>query len=475
MTATPPASLARRSWSFSAIVVARRLLDLLADLLLPPLDGLLVPGAADDRRVLPVDHDSLGATELIQLQMLELDAQFLGDDLAPGQYADVGEHLLAPISEAGGLDRHAAEGAAQLVHDQRGQGLAIDVLGDDEQRLARARHLLQERQQVLHDADLPVRQQQPDVLEHDLHLLGVGDEVGREIAAVELEPLDHLELRLRRLRLLDGDDALVADLLHGVGHQVADRRVVVGGDRGDLRLLQTALDRPRLLAEGLHHPARTAIEPVLEIDGAGPGHHVAQALAEDGVGQHGGRAGAVTDGFPGALGSLTDHLGAEVLGGVLQLHLLRDGHAVVADDGHAEALLDEDTLGLRPQGHANGVGQRRHPAQDLLASVHPEQHLLVRHRLPPRRCPGHRATGLPGESGARSVPRAERARVVDFRDRASRPVGPKLPCGASSPRCAGSGGVRRQAQRRLAQALDRPVRLLLWSLSRIHPRGRRDR
>ena len=199
----------------------------------------------------------------------------------------------------------------------------------------------------------------PDVLQHDLHLLGVGDEVGREVAAVELEALDHLDLRLRRLRLLDGDDALVADLLHGVGDEIADGRVVVGGDGGDLRLLQAALDRPRLLAQGLHRPAGPAIEPALEIDGAGARDDVAQPLGVDGVREHGGRAGAVADGVPGALGRLADHLGAEVLGGVLQLHLLRDGHAVVADEGHAEALLDEHALGLRPQGDAHGVGQRR--------------------------------------------------------------------------------------------------------------------
>ena len=66
------------------------------------------------------------------------------------------------------------------------------------------------------------------------HLVGVGDEVGREIAAVELHALDHVELGLEALGLLDRDHALVADLLHGLGDHVADRLLAVGGDGADL-------------------------------------------------------------------------------------------------------------------------------------------------------------------------------------------------------------------------------------------------
>jgi hypothetical protein len=54
--------------------------------------------------------------------------------LAAGEDGDVLEHGLATIAEAGGLDGAHLQGAAQLVDDQRGQGLAFDVLGDDQQR-----------------------------------------------------------------------------------------------------------------------------------------------------------------------------------------------------------------------------------------------------------------------------------------------------------------------------------------------------
>ncbi len=54
----------------------------------------------------------------------------------PVEHGDVAEHGLAAIAEARRLDRADLKDAAQLVDDQRGQRLALDVLGDDEQRPA---------------------------------------------------------------------------------------------------------------------------------------------------------------------------------------------------------------------------------------------------------------------------------------------------------------------------------------------------
>ena len=89
------------------------------------------------------------------------------------------------------------------------------------------KHRLQVRQLLLVDEDVGVGQL-------DLHLLGVGDEVGRQIAAVELHAFDDVELELETLGLLDGDDAFLADLLHGFGDLLADFTVAVGRDDADL-------------------------------------------------------------------------------------------------------------------------------------------------------------------------------------------------------------------------------------------------
>ena len=133
---------------------------------------------------------------------LELDAEVLGDRAAAGEDRDVFEHRLAAIAEARRLDGGRLQRAAQLVDDQRRERFAFDVFRDDQQRTAEARHLLEHRQQVLHRADLLLVDQDDRVLEHDFHALGVGDEVGREVAAVELHAFDDFERGLHASWLL---------------------------------------------------------------------------------------------------------------------------------------------------------------------------------------------------------------------------------------------------------------------------------
>ena len=103
-----------------------------------------------------------------QLDVLELDAQVLADDLPAGEDGDVAQHGLAAVAEARGLDRADVQHAAQPVDHQGGQGLALDVLGDDQQRLARARRLLQQRHQVAQVGDLLLVDEDVGVLQHAL-------------------------------------------------------------------------------------------------------------------------------------------------------------------------------------------------------------------------------------------------------------------------------------------------------------------
>ncbi len=135
--ATPPASLASRSWSFSRSYslsvwsISRRIISTRG-----LRSSLVRAGAFDDRGVLAVDRDLLG-----QAQVGELDAcrarcpRSLKIALPPVRIGDVAEHGLAAVAVAGGLDGGDLEDAAQLVDDQGREGLAVDVLGDDQQRL----------------------------------------------------------------------------------------------------------------------------------------------------------------------------------------------------------------------------------------------------------------------------------------------------------------------------------------------------
>jgi hypothetical protein len=128
-----------------AVIVAGGVLDLRADRLDPALDVVGLAVAVDDGGVVLVDGDALGLAEHRNRDVLELDAEILGDHLAAGQDRNVLEHRLAAIAEARSLDGRDLEAAAQLVHDECGQGLALDVLGDDQERTARLDDRFQDR------------------------------------------------------------------------------------------------------------------------------------------------------------------------------------------------------------------------------------------------------------------------------------------------------------------------------------------
>src|SRR5207248_3048868 len=133
-----------------AVVVRGGLLDLRPDLLHARLDIALLAGPVDEGGVVLADRYALGAPEVLQGDALQLDAEVLGDHASTGQRGDVLEHGLAAVAEARRLDRAGIQRPAQLVDDQRGQGLTLDLLGDDEQRLAGPGHLLEQRQEALH-------------------------------------------------------------------------------------------------------------------------------------------------------------------------------------------------------------------------------------------------------------------------------------------------------------------------------------
>ena len=201
------------------------------------------------------------------------------------------------------------------------------------------------------------------VFQDALHLGRIGDEVGREVAAVELHALDPLDFGGQALALVDGDDAVLADLFHGVGQQLADLGVVVGGDAADLGdLFLLVLDRDRHALELVGDVGHGPLDPFLELDGIDAGDDGPEALVEDGLGQDGGGGGAVAGHVAGLAGHFADHPGAHVLVDVFEVDFLGHGHAVLGDGGRAEALLQDDVAAARAEGHLDRLGQFRNAA-----------------------------------------------------------------------------------------------------------------
>src|SRR6478735_1722164 len=259
------------------VVVRGGLLDLRLDLAHATLDLVGLAVAVDDRRVVLGRDDATGRTEVLDGDRVELAPDLLADDGAAGQDGDVTQHLLAAIAEARRLDGKDLDGATELVHDERGESLAVDVLADDQRGLALGHGLLERRQHVLDGRDLLVRDQDERVVEDSFHAVRVGHEVRRDVAAIELHALGVFLLEAQALALFDGDDAVLADLVHHLGDDLADFRIR-GGDGGDGRDLLAVVDRAGLLLDLLDDGLDGGLDAALDDHRVGPGGHDAEAL-----------------------------------------------------------------------------------------------------------------------------------------------------------------------------------------------------
>src|SRR6185312_2258164 len=176
------------------VVVRRGLFDLRLDLRDAGLDVLLAARTVDDRGVVLVDANLLGRAQHVQLDVLELDAEVFADHLAAGDDRDVFQHGLAAIAEAWRLDGSNLETTTQLVDDQRRQRLTLDLFGDDDERTSALHDRFEDREKVLQRAELLLVDEDVGLIELRHHLVGIGDEVGRDVAAVELHAFDDVEL-----------------------------------------------------------------------------------------------------------------------------------------------------------------------------------------------------------------------------------------------------------------------------------------
>src|SRR6202030_1787333 len=122
---------------------------------------------------------------------------------------------------------------------------------------------------------------------------GVGDEVGGNVAAVELHAFDDLEFGLERLGFFNRDDALVADLLHRVRKELADFGVAVGGDGADLGDFLVRGDLLGVLDEIGDHGFHSQVDTALQIHRVHAGGNRLGAFTDDRSREHGRGGGAV--------------------------------------------------------------------------------------------------------------------------------------------------------------------------------------
>ena len=174
----PAGQLGQALLQLLLVVVRRGVLQLPADLVRARLDLLMLAFPLHDGGVVIGDDHPLGGAELFGRDLLQVHPQVLEDRLAAGQDRDVLHHGLAAVAVAGGLHRTNLQDAPELVDHQRGQGLTLDVLGNDQQGLLGVLEPLQQRHQLADVGDLLLVYEHEAVAELHLHRVRIRHEVG---------------------------------------------------------------------------------------------------------------------------------------------------------------------------------------------------------------------------------------------------------------------------------------------------------
>ena len=184
-------------------------------------------------------------------------------------------------------------------------------------------------------------------------------------------------MRLERLRLFDGDDAILADLLHGFGNNVPNGFVVVGADGADLR--------DHFAGDGLGELVEFALAALAGLfiklatydtdgflDATFHGHRVSAggygfyAFAVDRLGEDRSGRGAVAGDIGSFRCHFAHHLRAHVFLRVLEFDFLGYGYAVLGDGGRTEFLFNHNVAALGAESDLHGIGQKVDAAEDRL-------------------------------------------------------------------------------------------------------------
>src|SRR5208282_2110065 len=207
--------------------------------------------------------------------------------------------------------------------------------------------------------------------------LGISNEVRRKIAAVELHAFHDFELSLEGLRLLHRNDAVLADLLHGVRDDVANGRVVVGRDTADLcdhvagnwlrKLVQFAVFAlAALRVDVAADRVDGFLDPAFHGHGISAGRDGPDAFTIDGLSQNSRGCRTVAGNIGRFAGDFADHLCTYVFKAVLQFDLFRNRDAVLRDRRRSEFLLDDYVSTSGAESYLYRVRQQVHAAQDRL-------------------------------------------------------------------------------------------------------------
>ena len=129
-------------------------------------------------------------------------------------------------------------------------------------------------------------EQDERVLKHCSLLFRLVNEVGREIAAVELHAFDDFEFVLEALAVFNRNHAFLADLIHGFGNDLTDFFIGVGrngANLSDFLVGRSGLGKLLELSDG---GGNSLVDAALKVHRVHAGGNELHAFINDGLGEN---------------------------------------------------------------------------------------------------------------------------------------------------------------------------------------------
>ncbi len=353
-----------------AVVVAGGLGYLGLDLGNAGSDAFLVAVAVHDGGVLLVHSHAVCMAEILKSGLVKLHALFFGNHSAACEDSNILEHFLAAVAEAGSLYSANLERAAQAVHNECCERVLVDVFSHDKQRASALCCRFENRKNVLEVRYFLVVDKDQRAVHHALHLLCVGNEVGRDVATVELHAFNHLDSGFGALGLVHCDYSFLLHLLHSLGNESAYGFVVIGRHASHVfDFLEVVAHFLSHRAYACHNGSHSLVDTALEVHRVGTGSNVLKAYGYDSLSEHGGGGCSVAGIVAGLGGNFLHKLCAHVAERLFKLYLAGNAHTVLGDMGSAELLAYDNVAAFRAEGDLNGVGKSVDTLFELFASL----------------------------------------------------------------------------------------------------------
>mmetsp|Transcript_4526 Transcript_4526/g.7578 ORF Transcript_4526/g.7578 Transcript_4526/m.7578 type:complete len:325 (-) Transcript_4526:123-1097(-) len=313
--------------------------------------------------------------------IFQLHAHFFGNDGTSRQDSNVLHGSLAVVTKARGLDGTHLDSSTELVHDKGSQCFGLHVFRNNQERSLALDNRFQNGNQLCEAAHLLFNQENMRVLEFNFLSLGVSDKVRTDESSFKSHTLDNFQFVLHSLSILNGNDTLLSDTLHGVGNKVTNFYIRVGRDGTHLRDLFLAGDWTRNILQRIHDRSHGQLNTSAQIHGIHTGSDSLATFAVDSTRQNSGSGGSISRYIIGFTRHTLDELGAHIFKLVLEINRFGDSDAILGNLRSSVWLTDNGIAALGTQSDLHSIGQEVDSSQHGSSSFDTKLDLLTHHSL----------------------------------------------------------------------------------------------